>query len=359
MGVFWRNNDWWIDYYVSGKRYREKVGPSKVLAENAFRKRKIEAAENKFLDVRRENKIKFEDFANEYIELHSKVNNRSWSTDYRNLELLKRFFKGKCLDEITPRHIEQFKSEYMARGVAPATVNRKMACLKSMFNKAIAWKRFSGENPVKGIKFFKLNNARKRFLEKEEIARLLTNCRGYLKPIVIIALNTGMRRGEILALRWKDVDLRRGVILLTNTKNGESREVPINEQVKTALLRLPKYSKSEYVFIRKGGEPIADIKKTFSTALKKSGIKDCTFHTLRHTFASHLVMASVDLNTVRELLGHKSLQMTMRYSHLSPNHKQRAVDVLGRRMDTIWTLKPNHDLDSKTADSVTYSKVIS
>ena len=152
---------------------------------------------------------------------------------------------------------------------------------------------------------------------------------------MIFALNTGMRRGEILGLKWRDLDIKRGVIYLHNTKNGEKRELPINEQVKTALIRVRKNPLSEYIFCKQDGSPAGDIKKSFLTAMSKSGIKDFRFHDLRHTFASHLVMSGADLNTVRELLGHKSLQMTLRYSHLSPNHKQRAVDILGRRIATV------------------------
>jgi len=146
-----------------------------------------------------------------------------------------------------------------------------------------------------------------------------------------------MRHGEILNLRWRDIDIKRGIIYIRNTKSKENREIPINEQVKTALIRTRKHPASEFVFHHKDGTQIKNIKKGYWTALRKSGIKGANFHTTRHTFASHLVMAGVDLNTVRELLGHKTLKMTLRYAHLSPNHKKRAVDTLSKRMDTIWS----------------------
>ena len=158
-----------------------------------------------------------------------------------------------------------------------------------------------------------------------------------------MALNTGMRRGEILRLKWRDVDIKRSIIYLHETKNGEKREVPINEQVKAILINTIRHPQSEYIFYNKDGTPMASNKRSFFTALKKSGIKDFKFHDLRHTFASHLVMSGIDLNTVRELLGHKSLQMTLRYSHLSANHKHIAVGVLSKRMDTIWTPSPNFE----------------
>jgi integrase len=124
---------------------------------------------------------------------------------------------------------------------------------------------------------------------------------------------------------------------LHNTKNGDKREVPINEYVKTVFIETRKNPQGDYIFCKADGTPFGDIKTGFFTALKKSGIKDFHFHDLRHTAASHLVMSGVDLNTVREILGHKSLQMTLRYSHLSPSHKKQAVDTLSKWMDTIWT----------------------
>jgi integrase len=178
---------------------------------------------------------------------------------------------------------------------------------------------------------------RLRYLEKEEITTLVANCSQELKPIVILAVNTGMRRGEILNIKWTDIDFKRDVICLLETKSDEKREVPMNEAVKDALIKVRRNPKSPYVFCYKNGEQVKDIRKSFWTALKKSGIKDFRFHDLRHSAASHLVMAGIDLNTVREILGHKTIEMTLRYAHLSPNHKKKAVDVLG---ESIGMQKP-------------------
>jgi integrase len=197
------------------------------------------------------------------------------------------------------------------------------------------------------VKFFKENNKRVRYLEKEEIPRLINNCCEYLKGIVIIAVNTGMRRGEIFNIKWQDIDLNNGIIYIRNSKSGEKREIPINEAVKRAFINIRKHPDSSYVFYKLGGNPRRDIRKTFLQALKKSGIVGFRFHDLRHTFASQLVMSGVDLNTVRELLGHKTIQMTLRYSHLSCDHKKRAVDALSRQIDTYKTPKPKSSVFNK------------
>ena len=248
--------------------------------------------------------------------------------------------------------IERFKTERI-KEVSPATVNRHLACLKSMFNKAIQWGKVE-ENPVKKVKLLKEHNKRLRYLEKEEIVRLLARCSKRLRPIVVLALNTGMRKGEILGLKWQDIDFKRGIIYLYNTKNSERREIPINEMAKTALIRTPKHPESPYVFCDKNGRSFGSIRKSFFTAMKKSGIINFRFHDLRHSFASHLVMSGVDLNTVRELMGHKSLEMTLRYAHLSPDHKRRAVDILDKQMVTIWSQDTTERKIEKELVSVTH-----
>ena len=337
MGIYLKGENWYIDYYVSGRRKREKIGPSKALAELVLKKRKVEIAKGKFLDIRKEEKIKFADFVDEYVEVYLKPNCRSWEkSELHNLKHLKSFFAGKYLHEITPLLVERFKIE-RSRKVSPATTNRALMRLKAIFNKAIAWKKYPGENPAKEVRFFKEDNSRLRYLEKEEMVKLLSKCTGRLKAIIIVALNTGMRRGEILNLKWHDVDFRRNIIYLLRTKNNEKREITMNEAVRTALLKIRKHPEGPYIFCDENGRAFYSVRTSFFTACKKAGIIGFRFHDLRHTFASQLVMAGVDFNTVRELMGHKSLEMTLRYSHLSPDHKQRAVDILGQRMDTIWT----------------------
>ena len=340
MGVYKQGKNWYIDYRVAGRRKRENAGPSKRLADAVLRKREIEIAENRFLDIKKNEKIRFEDFAEEFLKLHSKPNKKlsSFERDKTLLKNLCSFFSGRYLFSITSKMAEEYK---VARSkiVSPATVNREVACLKCMFNKAIEWGKVE-ENPAKKVKLFRENNQRLCFLEEEEIKKLLDNCSGHLKSIVAVALNTGMRRAEILNLKWHDVDFQRKIIYLLETKNNQRREIPMNHIAEDVLIGVCKHPSSPYIFCNKDGKPFYNVRKSFFTALKKAGIINFRFHDLRHTFASHLVMAGVDLNTVRELMGHKSLEMTLRYSHLSPDHKRRAVEVLGNRMDTIWTPKP-------------------
>ncbi|MDO8674758.1 MAG: site-specific integrase [Candidatus Omnitrophota bacterium] len=347
-----REGNYFIEHYFNGRRKREKVGSSRKLAETVLAKRKVEIAEGKFLDVNKSEKIKFEIFGNEFINVHSKVNKKSWQSDRYNLNSLGKFFGGKYLYEIKVKDIEDFKLE-RSKTASPATVNRELATLKTLFNKAVLWDKLK-ETPAKAVTFLREPKGRVRFLEREEIVKLLSNCNKKLRPIVVVALNTGMRRGEILGLKWSDVDLKRAILTLHDTKNGEKREVYINEQVKTALIRIPRNAQSPYVFCGSNGKPYQDVRKSFWTALRKSDIKEFHFHDLRHTFASQLVMAGIDLNTVRELLGHKDIRMTLRYSHLSASHKKHAVDVLGKKIDTFWTL----DGDSKSKQNYDLSQVI-
>lgn len=128
--------------------------------------------------------------------------------------------------------------------------------------------------------------------------------------------------------------------------------IPINEPAKQVLMSMRRHVDSPYVFCKNSGEPY-NLRKSFETALKKSGILDASFHTLRHSFASHLAMSGVDLNTIRELMRHKSLAMTQRYAHLSKDQKAKAVDVLADQMDTIWILEP------KSVDEEEFSTLVS
>ena len=338
MGIYKKGKNWYIDYYLpNGKRKREKVGPSKKLAELVLSKRKVEIAEDKFLEIKKEEKIPFAKMAGEYLEVYSKPNKRSFWRDAISVNHLKSFFGNKNIQEITPLDVERYKQKRLGK-VSPSTVNREITCPKHIFNKAKEWEKIR-ENPIASVKLFRVDEKRIRYLEKEEIARLIEVCPDYLNSIIIVALNTGMRKSEILNLKWSDVDFKNRIIYVVQSKNNQAREIPMNQMTFRTLLKVRKNAKSPYVFCKKNGSPYRDIREGFTNALKKAGIKNFRFHDLRHTFASHLVMAGVDLKTVQELLGHKTFEMTLRYSHLSPDHKRRAIEVLGRRMDIIWTPK--------------------
>jgi len=324
-----KNAVYYIQYRFENRRFREKVGFNRKFAEMVLAKRRVEMAENKFLDKKAVPKIKFSDMVHKYIELYLKLNrpNTWWKSTKHSLRHLEAFFRNKYLYEITPLDIEKFKIERL-KVVGKNSVNKNLECLRAMFNKAREWRLFDGANPVHNRQFFKLENKRLRYLEKEEIVRLLSCCDGHLKDIIEFAINTGMRQGEIFNLKWDDIDLNAGLIHLLKTKSGYAREVPMNENVRDVLERVKRPRGAEYVFSSYQNKPFDNVKRSFKTALKKAGIENFRFHDLRHTFASHLVMKGVDLLTVKELLGHKTIEMTLRYSHLSGEHKMKAVQAL-------------------------------
>jgi integrase len=225
--------------------------------------------------------------------------------------------------------------------VSEVTINRELAFLKNLFTKAVEWGK-TGENPVKKVRFYREDNARTWFLTDEDETRLLDHCKPPLKVLVITALHTGFRASELRSLTWEDVDFRRRTITVRAgyAKNGESRTVPMNEVLTTTLKAVKLDSADrEKVFCGRQGTPYRSFRTAFDRAVHLADLTDFTFHDLRHTFASRLVMAGVDLPTVKELLGHKDISMTMRYAHLSSDHKQAAVKKLGK-VPSIFTTPP-------------------
>jgi len=337
MSIYQRGKNWYVDFTFKGQRIRESIGPSRKGAEKVIAKRKAEIAENKYLDKRREpDPIKFHEFGKEYLQW-AKANKKP-STYSRDIYIMRRFdkeFEGKTIQEITAWQIEKWKSKRKEVLVA-ASVNRELALLKHLFSMATKWRKLK-ENPVRDVKRFKGEVKRVRYLMPDEIQKLLSNCegllRGLLKPLATVALHTGARKGELQNLQWPQVDLTLGIISLLDTKNGERRDIPMNETVRATLEGLER--KSEFVFPNRNGKRIDDaqIQIAFQEAVRRSGIEDFHFHDLRHTFASNLVMQEgVELNDVRELLGHKNMSMTLRYAHLSSKHKTRVINILDRVM---------------------------
>ncbi len=244
--------------------------------------------------------------------------------------MVKKAFPGKRLSELHAFALEGYKRK-RAEGGAKVRVNRELARLKTLFNKAIEWGKYEGENPVRKVNFLKENSGRLRWLEPEEEARLLDACAPSVRPVVLTALHTGCRLGELLSLRWEDVDFRIGLLTVqaAYAKTGETRSIPMNPILTEALRQLKLGANGQpHVFLSQRGSRYHSVRTAFETALRRAGIEGFTFHDLRHTFASRLVMAGVDLATVRDILGHKDIKMTLRYAHLSQDHKRQAVNRL-------------------------------
>ncbi|MFH1620102.1 MAG: tyrosine-type recombinase/integrase [bacterium] len=216
--------------------------------------------------------------------------------------------------------------------IAPATVNRYHAVLKSIFNRAIEWDEFSGPNPAARVRMMQVPGHRLRFLSKEEMHRLLEACHPRLYPVVVCALMTGMRKAEILGLDWENTDIEHDVIYVLKSKSGRPREVLIAPQLKEVLVSLRPRAKGPVFEL-----PDIMLRRFFEKALKDSGIANFRFHDLRHTFASHYIMNTGDLPALQLALGHASFAMTQRYAHLSKSHLRRNLETFSKQMVTIWS----------------------
>ena len=355
MAVYRKGNNYYIDYYLNSRRIRECIGTDKKLAEVVLSKRKVQIAEGRFLDVKQDVKTKLYEIFDDFLE-YSKNSKKSYGRDLYLVKQLKKFFDNMVLSEITPGLIEKYRSRRLnIDKIKNATVNREVSFLKASFNLAIK-NRKATENPVRFVKKLKEPDGRVRFLSHEEITKLLDACNKYFRPIVICALTTGMRRNEILDLQWKNVNMNKGFICITNSKNGRTRNIPICGMLQRTLKECFEWSDGMYVFCNTDGSKYHHTDSLWQITVERAGITDFRFHDLRHTAASYLVMLGIDLVTVKEILGHRTLEMTLRYSHLSKTHVREAMEILGSKMDTIWTPKDKMAVTSSLQETRTSSE---
>ncbi len=230
------------------------------------------------------------------------------------------------------------KAKRLKDGVAVTTINRELTCLKTLYNKANEWRKVNC-NPTANIKNFKENNKIQIILNQNEVERLIISAIDHLKPIIIIAVNTGMRRGEILNLKWENINFIKGYIEIEDSKSGEPRKVPMNSTVAETLQSMDKSHK--YIFYNpKTKKNIVEIKRSFNTARKRVGLKSVRFHDLRHTAATRMCEVGVPLKIVSKILGHSTIKMTERYANPTPDSMKEAVERLGD------VLKTRHKVDT-------------
>ncbi len=276
-------------------------------------------------------RIGFTEFSKMYLDDYAKVNKRSWRTDVGAMKNLDRYFGRFSLDEIDGHRLEKYKTWRIVNyPVTKTTVNRDMALLRRMLSLAVEW-GYLDEARMPKFRFYpEKDNLKERILTQQEEQRLLEVCPPRLKSMIIVALNTGMRLGEILGLRWNQVDLASARIRVERTKSGRIRYVDMNEVLIAEILRLRKgRGKSEFVLTSPvTDKPFVDAGSAWGTACRRAGIKGLRFHDLRHTFATRLIERGVNLITVKDLLGHSSVEITQRYTHPNEALKKEAVAAL-------------------------------
>lgn len=326
MKLFRRGRIWHIDFMYKGKRYRYSLHTTqKSVAEEIKKQTEAKIALGQFETPETLSKIKLSEFFQHYIEYCRHRNSPKHIYQKKTqMNTILRYIGDPSLKDITPTMLEQYRMERL-KNVGPAIINKEFSMLRHMFNYAVKL-GYAAENPVVKVGLLPEPKPRVRFLTPEEFKMLMDAAPTHLKPIILLAVHTGLRKTELLSLKWENVDFKREVIVVENTKNRERRTIPLNSVALEVLEKLPK--KSDYIFPSKKGRGYIDVKKSFRNAVKRAGIKNVHFHDLRHTFASYLVMSGVDLRTVQELLGHKSLRMVARYSHLSQEHLKKSVKNL-------------------------------
>lgn len=335
-GVFEKVPDsgvWWIRYAdAMGRIHREKAG-TKSAALTLYRKRKTEALEGRKLPEKlRTPSVSFAEIAKDALD-YSKAHKRTYDNDLYRMQRLLGWFRDRAADSIKPQDIERRFGEAVEQdGWKPATVNRVRALFSLIYRLAIQNGKVK-ENPARLVKHRAENNGRTRYLTQEEEDRLraviVARWPRHM-PEFDLALYTGLRLSEQYGLTWENVDLGRRFLTIPRPKNGETRHLPLNRGALRALetVRAGQAAPTGPVFRQANGEPLTGPRKWFEPAVRRAEIGNFTWHCMRHTFASRLVMAGVDLRTVQELGGWKVLGMVARYAHLAPQHLLAAVECL-------------------------------
>jgi len=339
-GIFKRGDTWRLDCIINGARHVVTLG-RKIKRSDAAEIAQIKRGQILKGEAgigRRKKDISFAVASEEFLTW-AEANKRAGTySRYKSCtKILKGFFGDYKLSQISPFLIEKYKQARLADG-AKVAVNRELSRLRTMINLCIKWRKYEGENPARRFQPAPEARGRLRFLTESEEQNLLAVAEEPLRSCIILGIHTGLRmQSEGLSLTWDNVDFQQRAVTVEDhfAKNGETRTVPLNSVALAALGELKGRVPGPQVFMtrgrRKGGpwKPYRSFRTAFETARRNAKLSDdVTPHTLRHTFASRLVMRGADLRTVQELGGWKSLNMVQRYAHLSQEHKRKAVELL-------------------------------
>lgn len=329
---------------LSGAPDLSETFPTRREAKEWSSKMEAEVRQGRYFGRKESKERTFAELIDRYLE--RECHSKSFSKYKLQLLWWKKHLSGYYLCHITPSVISEIKEQLLKEETprktlrSQSTANRYLAALSGAFSIAVREWNWLKENPVSKINRYKEGKPRERFLTKEEIEKLLTVCKAskspHLYPVTLFAICSGARKGEILGLKWKDLDFTRNTATFRDTKNGETRTIPLSPTLVSCLLeeKRKRVIISEYVFPSGDGKQPACIRGAWENAAQAAGLEIC-FHTLRHTAASHLTMGGASILEVGAVLGHKTLAMVKRYSHLSVSSTAKVVyrmndEVLGK-----------------------------
>lgn len=338
MALYRRGAVWWMRFSYQGRQIRRSTDMTdRKLAERIYFRVRGLIAEGTWVDTpppMPQRTVK--DLLERYLRDHS-APNKAALTHRRDRSLaahLLRAFGDIPLDQLRPARLAEYKASRRAQGIAPKTLNDELGLLGHAYKLAMMEWEWVTEIPVLKIAKEKVRNGIERWLTAEEEQRLLAVSPSWLQEIIVFALHTGMRRGEILKLQWSHVDLARRTLTILEQKNGSRDTLPVNDTAMEVLQARAamRTSSSAAVFMNGAGHPreARNLLRAFYPAMRKAGITRFRFHDLRHTFATRLIQAGVDVYTVQKLGRWKTISMVLRYAHHQPESLRGGAEVLDR-----------------------------
>lgn len=350
-----------IRYTVNGKQHEESIGKKsqgwtaqkayEILCKlkqhikngTAFSLKEIneqeQAKREQLLEAKQKEKTLSEIFLQDYFP-HFQVLHKK-STNDRELILFRTWIEPHLgslrLAQISRISLIRLRNEIAHKGLSPRSQNYAIALVRQIFNFALKYDLYDGKNPASNFEFIKVDNARTKYFDDNQLRQLLDGLkkRSYtVYLITLISLESGLRRGEIFNLTWADIDLKAREILVKDTKNHLNRYAPMSECLYAELIKLPQQNPNQYLFTSRNGKKMTTLSRTFERVVKELGFnkgiidrrQQLVFHSCRHTFASRLVERNVPLYDVAHLMGHSTLKMTQRYAHLSNAKLSQAVE---------------------------------
>jgi integrase len=338
---------YYVRVYHAGRRYKRRAA-SKGHARELREEIRVAIRKGQWPPKPKAKLIFFDDLLESYREEKAREGKAVMDGNIGFKRLLHRF-GGRRPDSFTTREVKEWRDEIL-QGHTAATVNRHLTLLRAILRMGIRDRRL---DPSTLPQFEPLdeNNERVRYLTEDEERSLLDALPKFLGSLVIVAIHTGMRRGELLNLTWTEVDLVGGTVFVRRSKSGEGRRIPMSPTVRRTLEELnearPTHTRvigpneADRVFTAPRGGFLLNLNRVWYDAIERAGLVGLHFHDLRHTFASRLVMNGVDLFRVQTLMGHKSSRMTIRYAHLSPEHLRAAVATLDAPGPKPWSSRPD------------------